>query len=419
MHGNRVAGGRVTVLGNFSGRNVGDIAILGNLLAHLGRACPEAEFLVPTLAPAFVRRRFPDPRVRPVGIAPWHGSVKLLGAPLIRAVRASDLVLVTDAVLFDRRLFNPMHNYLSSIAILAAWCRRRGTPMVVYHGSLGPIRTRWGARALREVLAACPVLILRDAPSRALIERLELPSPPIIEGADCAIATEPPPAADVARVLQRLGLAGERPWLGWNVSSYIEQWERYAGAGAAGRFAAMVAGALDRVVRERDVTPVLVATQRMDLRITRAVRDAMAEPHACRIVDATRLDYREAAGLLGRFELVVAMRTHALILAAAGGAPVVNLNVYPKSAGFMQTIRQERWQHQMASLDPDALADLVIEAWDRRAELRWQVQREVRRERSRAMAGVPVVRRLLRAGRRAAERQETRSRLHSAKSRSQ
>jgi polysaccharide pyruvyl transferase WcaK-like protein len=373
---------RVLVLGNFSGRNVGDIAILGNVLSHLGRACPGTEFLVPTLRPAFVRRRFPAPNVRPIGVAPWHGSIKFLGIPMIRAIRAADLVLITDALLFDRGFFNPMHNYLSTLALLAPWCRRRGTPMMIYHGSLGPISTSRGAWALGQVLAACRVSVLRDRSSRALVEQL-------------GVATDPVPSGDVTRLRARLDLEEGAPWLGWNVSPYLQAWQDHRGRAPHRRFAAIMAGVLDRVVRERGVRPVLAATQRMDLGLSAAVREAMREGADCRIIDATALDYREAAGLLGSLQLVVAMRTHALVLAAAGGAPVFNINTYPKSSGFMESIRQQRCQHELSSLQPEELAAQVVSAWDDRAALRRLVRREVSRERPSAYAGVPIVQRLL------------------------
>lgn len=403
------------MLGNFSGRNVGDLAILGNLLADLGRAYPEIEFLVPTLNPALIRRRFGRHRVRPIGIAPWHLSVKLIGLPVLRALNRSELVLVTDNLLSDRSFFNPLHNYLSSIAPLSRLARRRGVPVVIYHGSLGPVRTRHGAAALQAVLEAGPVTILRDRYSQSLVERLQLRTPPIVSGADCAVATEPAPPEHMDRLLRRLGIAAGDEWLGWNVCVYLASWPGAAGPRPQHRFARLMARTLDALVRARGVRPLLVATQKMDRQLTLAVRDAMEDPRAAAFVDATQLDYREAAGVLGRTGLHVGMRTHSLILAAAGGAPVVNVNTYPKSHGFMETVRQTRWEIDLAELEEAGpLVELVAEAWDRRADLRRRLAEEMVRERARARAGVSVVGSLLGLRPRAAEPRARRSGAASA-----
>ena len=45
---------KITLLGNNSGRNLGDAAILSSILEMLKNRIPEAEVLVPTLNPKFV-----------------------------------------------------------------------------------------------------------------------------------------------------------------------------------------------------------------------------------------------------------------------------------------------------------------------------------------------------------------------------
>jgi polysaccharide pyruvyl transferase WcaK-like protein len=61
---------RVTVLGNFSGRNAGDNAILGNLLEDISSQYPDVEFIVPTLNSRFVREEFGHYRIKALGMMP-------------------------------------------------------------------------------------------------------------------------------------------------------------------------------------------------------------------------------------------------------------------------------------------------------------------------------------------------------------
>ena len=62
---------KICVLGNFSGRNAGDAAILGGLLEDVSSRHPDTLFAVPTINPGFVRRAYARYRVKPVGLLPW------------------------------------------------------------------------------------------------------------------------------------------------------------------------------------------------------------------------------------------------------------------------------------------------------------------------------------------------------------
>ena len=82
---------RITVLGNFSGRNIGDNAILGNLLQSFSETYPDITFLVPTLMPSFIRKEFGKVyRVKALSLMPWHGSLKILGLPTLYAMLRTD-----------------------------------------------------------------------------------------------------------------------------------------------------------------------------------------------------------------------------------------------------------------------------------------------------------------------------------------
>lgn len=64
------------------------------------------------------------------------------------------------------------------------------------------------------------------------------------------------------------------------------------------------------------------------------------------------------------------MRTHSLILSAAVHTPVVAINSYPKTAGFMKTIGQEQWLIDFDKLTTESLTDLVKCAWSEHQQTR-------------------------------------------------
>lgn len=105
----------ITLLGSSSGRNAGDAALVGTIMDSIDLACGERLlYEIPSIKPDFIYRSYKN-RVRAIGMWPWNLSIKMLGVPTYRSIMRTDLSLVFDAVLFDRSLYNPAFNYLSSL----------------------------------------------------------------------------------------------------------------------------------------------------------------------------------------------------------------------------------------------------------------------------------------------------------------
>ena len=385
---------RITVLGNFSGRNAGDNAILGNLLDDISSSHPDVEFIVPTLNPRFVRTAFGQHRVRALGLMPWNGALKIFGLPTVRAMLSADLVLVTDNILFDRSFFNPAFNYLSTISLIAPLCKRRNIPVVLYNASLGPINTERGRRALQRVLDAGPVGILRDTSSPQLVRDLGLRGPEFVAGADCALNTRPPADDRIESLMAQLfQRPRRRPVIGLNVNAYIDSWQ--GRTGDTSRFTSIVAEAVNQITADFKVDVLLFVTQVMDHRITRELRDKLRQNKNIPVASNPQVSFQEIAGLLSRMDLLIAMRTHAQILAASVATPFVNINSYPKSRAFLDTIGMGDWSLDVAEVTVERLIELVHRAWLARDSSRAQLLTEVRRERDKARAAVHVIGRYL------------------------
>jgi polysaccharide pyruvyl transferase WcaK-like protein len=385
---------RVTILGNYSGRNAGDNAILGSLLHDLSGNLPNTEFLVPTLNPAFVRRRFGQYRIRPLGLMPWHGSIKILGCPTLYAMCSSDLILVTDNILFDRRYFDPTSNYLSTISWFVLVSRWLGIPVVLYNAGVGPISSDRGAAALARVLADCPLAILRDNASLQLLESFGTGSRRLVRGADCALNTPRIAMARRSALLRRLAFADRgAPLIAFNVNAHIRDCP--GGPSTTERAIRVLAAVADRTIRTLGANVLLLVTQVMDTTLAERLVAAMGEARRVRVASTARYDYLDLAGLLAASELVVAMRTHALILACAMGTPVVDVNVQPKSRAFLQTLGAEAWSLPLSELSECSLFDLITRAWEGRDALRAALRVSIAREQVLARAGARLVARLL------------------------
>jgi polysaccharide pyruvyl transferase WcaK-like protein len=381
---------RISVLGNYSGRNAGDAALLGGLLRDITEAFPHRRlsFEIPTINPQFVRKAYPNYPVTPVSLLPTNLSLKILGLPVVRSVLGADLVLVTDAILFDRKLYNPLVNYLHTLSWILPWGACRGIPIVLYNVSLGPVTTEAGKRCMRKILRAASKIIVRDPVSIDLVRALHPHGRSPIVGADCALSTSPAPAKRIdALAREHQVLQSGRPVLGFNVNAYVDAFVRGSGKEIrAESFQRAVAATLDRAVRELGVDVLLVGTHPMDLPMISNVLRRTQEQGRIGIVAHPPLAYDEITGFLGRVDAFVGMRTHSLILSSSMHTPVGAIIAYPKSLGYMQAIDLADQVLEFKDFSEEALWALVRRTWEQRAALRSRIAVSVERERAKARA---------------------------------
>ncbi|HNW59303.1 MAG TPA: polysaccharide pyruvyl transferase family protein [bacterium] len=382
----------INVVGNFSGRNAGDAAILGGVLEDVSQRYPDALFTIPTINTGFVARQFSEYRIQPVPMTPWHGSMKILGYPVLRAMRAADVILVTDAILFDRKLYNPLFNYLWTLSHFLPRAWQKGVPVVLYNCSLGPIRTAAGHAALQRILDHTSALILRDQESVELLERQGFQHPRVIEGADCALNARPVDAARLEEICREAGLfSSGRPVIGFNVNSYVDAFVRQGGTFGRDNLVDLYAATVDRVITELDVDVLFVETQHMDMGIATRVLGRIRNRDRVRLISNKVYSYREICAVLQKLQLFAGMRTHSLILSSAMGVPPVGIVTYPKNRGYMRTIGMEAHLVEFKELAVESFFARIRTAWNDREHIRAVMLPQVAREKEKARRSAGVL----------------------------
>lgn len=377
---------RIAVIGNYSGRNAGDAALLEGLMRDVTTAFPDQRlrFVIPTIKPSFVRDTYGGEfDVRPVGLLPWNLSLKILGVPIVKTVLSADLVLVTDAILFDRKLYNPTFNYLHTLSWVLPLAARRGVPVVLYGVSLGSLSSDAGRRALIRVLRASKTIVARDRDSVALAA--ELVGAEALLGADCALSAIPTDPEGIEVLCRDLGiLQSGRPVLAFNLNAYVDAYVRDRGTGIqTARFQRIVAACVDRAISQLDANVLFVQTQVMDLPMARGVIERVARRDRVEMISNRDVSHSDIAGVLARVDAIVAMRTHAIILASSAHTPVCGLIVYPKTQGYLDQIDCGEMRVLFDGLSEQSLWERIEALWSGRDELRQRLARSVERERER------------------------------------
>jgi polysaccharide pyruvyl transferase WcaK-like protein len=376
---------RICVIGNFSGRNAGDAAILDGLMADVYRLSPNVVFDVPTINPGFVRRQYAGFPVEPRGMLPWNLSVKIFGWPILASIYRSDVVLVTDAILFDRQLFNPLYNYLSTMALVLPWARRMGKPVILYNVSLGPVSTKAGIACLRRVVQAANHVVVRDRESVEMCARAGIALDHVREGADCALNVQATRGAELDRILEKEthGAPGQ-PFLTVNINSYLDVFLKRAQRAGEEDFIRIMAATVDRLIEDLKVRVVFVETQPMDLPLANKVFSAVRQRESICMIDNRTWSHRDLAGVFSRAQLHVGMRTHSLILASAMHTPVVGIICTPKNRGYMRSIEQAERMIEFDDFTADNLLARCQAVWAQREAIRADLDRIIPREQEKA-----------------------------------
>lgn len=383
---------RICVIGNFSGRNAGDAAILDGLMDDIYRLTRDVVFDVPTISPGFVRRQYPEFPVEPRGLLPWNLSVKIFGWPIVASILRSDVVLVTDAILFDRKLFNPLYNYLSTMALVLPLARRMGKPVILYNVSLGPVSTPAGISCLRRVMQASDQVVLRDRESSEMLERVEISYPKLAEGADCALNVRATTGSDLDRIFERESLCPPgQPFITCNINSYLDVFLKRGQQAREDDFITIMAGTIDRLIEELKVRVVMVETQPMDLVLAGKVFAAVRRQDSICMIDNRTYSHRDIAGVFSRAEMHIGMRTHSLILASAMHTPVVGIICTPKNRGYMRSIEQDARMIEFDDFTADNLYRLCARTFEEREAVKVDLARIIPREQEKARRTASLV----------------------------
>lgn len=383
----------VTLLGSSSGKNAGDAALIAGIIESTDAACgKQLRWEIPTIRPSYIRNNYRGD-VRPVSMLPWSLSLKMMGLPTIKSMLNTDLSLVFDAILFDRSLWNPLFNYLSTIDILLPMAKSKGKITGYFNCGVGPITTPRGREMLRRLTDKMDFVTVRDEDSRRILQEIGVTNPRVTVTADAAIPMAPANEARVQQILGESGVPSDAEVLGLNVSRYLASW---SGTNAASMSKAdflthYVAGV--KKFLQTFKTPIaLVCTQVDDVQLSREVAAALTGNGVpVGLVDNTRLNHHDIKGVLKAMGLLCGMRLHATILASSELTPVLGLPHQPKVQHYFKSLGMADRILTFADFSADSFANLLLKGWEDRGAQRKHLETVIPQARERAMVPARII----------------------------
>lgn len=331
---------RVIVSGYYGSGNAGDEAMLAGIIAGMREAAGETDFAV-------ISRR-PELTAQMHGV---HSIGRTDARGLGRELRASNLLISGGGNLFQDATSARSCLYYLWVVHRAL---RAGVPVMALGQGVGPLRRRWLRALVRRYLNRAQGIVVRDSESARELARLGITRAPVRVAGDLSLAMPPPAAEDASRAYSDQGVRDNEP-----VLAVAPRTWRIRSAGV--EFAAPFARAIARAVSQIEATPrvVVFPMQRpQDEEACRAVAGAVGGISVEAQVSPALL-----AAMLGRARAVVAVRLHALIFAAAGGAMPVAVSYDPKVRAFMDDLGLTTAAN-VAGVDEQRLASAIIAAWN-------------------------------------------------------
>jgi polysaccharide pyruvyl transferase CsaB len=358
-----------SVLCGFYGEgNLGDEAMLAGLLRFLTG--------IPALRPAVVFTADPEQTRLVHGVAGIHRRGRRYALARAMAVlRHRALILGGGDLLRDALEYSVAERWLSYLRV----ARRLGARTMLLGVSVGEIwRPQTRALMLSE-LKRVDLLAVRDSASQRALQSL---------GLEREILVAPDNALLGRKLEVRPRTLRASPLIGLSVRHIVRR-GRAVTASDFERARKALALFVDLLTKKIDARFVLLpfrssirggASDDDDLRACKDLGPMFGSAHGLTIAGPFRTP-TEAEVVTRKLDLLIGMRLHSLVLAAAAGVPVIALEYDRKVREFMKEIGQLDFSFALRDLDPEKVAESALRILGDWPSMRLNVARGVERYR--------------------------------------
>jgi polysaccharide pyruvyl transferase CsaB len=305
----------VTLCGAYGMDNAGDDAILEAILQEIRQLDPDIPVRVLSRNPLMTRLSVREQTFHTFNLLSFS-----------RAICQSQLYLSGGGNLVqDTTSRRSLWFYLFTIY----WAHTLGARVIMYGCGIGPVDIPQNRKLTAKVLNSCvDCITLREDESLEELRCLGVSKPKIYSTADPALTLTPAPDEKVDSLLLSQNMQPDGKYIAFVLRNWPKYEERIKD----------ISQAADYAYETFHLTPVFIPLERkQDIHAAKMASELTKCPH---ILMQEAGNARVAIGLMGRMQVVVAMRLHALIFAASQGIPVVGISYTDKVDAFLQYLGQ-------------------------------------------------------------------------------
>lgn len=242
----------------------------------------------------------------------------------LRAIRETDILISGGGSLLQDVTSTRSIVYYLGIIFLA---KLFGKKVYVYANGIGPIDKKFNRFLTRFILNRVDVISLRDQDSMDFIKSINIRNENIEVTADPVYTLEPESPQMVDDILSKEGISTEKKYIG----VAIRDWKK------APDLKDKLAEGLKAIIEKTDYEILFIPLHYPD--------DVETSIEICKKINTDKIHVikgnycvKEIMGIVGKVDLVLAMRLHALIYAVVQTTPIVGMIYDPKVKSMLKTL---------------------------------------------------------------------------------
>lgn len=197
-------------------------------------------------------------------------------------------------------------------------------PVMLYANGIGPVNNSKNREKVAKILNKADVITLRDEKSMEEILNMGVTTNAVVT-ADPALSMSGVDNGCAQKLLIKENINTDKKILGISIRNWKECRDDFWTSFAAG---------VDEICEKYDMTPVFIPLkQPEDAEISKIVKSLMKTPGY--VLDKS-YSSEEIVGIFGECEMIIGMRLHSVIYAAAKSVPAIGISYDPKVSGFVE-----------------------------------------------------------------------------------
>lgn len=345
-----------TIISGYYGfQNIGDDAMLMSIINDLRKYKPDIKILILSKAPVGTTRDYNIDSISRVNIIRIYMAMR----------NARAFINGGGNLLQDNTSTRSLLFYLGTV-----WMAKKMKLKVMFYANgIGPLKKKVNRLLTRKIMNKVDLITLREEHSYSEIRHMDISKPRILVTADSALTLIDRPEIASCDITGLIDNVDEAPMLGISLRKYPghEKFEHEKYESAIARLA-------DHMASVHGLLPVFIPMQFPD---DVPILENVAAKMSCKsIVIKEKLNVFQTYRIISRMSLLLGMRLHALIFAAGSGVPMVGLVYDPKIQGFLEYVNQAS-AGDLRRLDYDKLRDTAEDVWNRRVNIKEQLEKDV------------------------------------------
>lgn len=241
-----------------------------------------------------------------------------------KAIKNCDLFISGGgSLLQDQTSTRSLLYYLFMIRLALHYNKK----VMLYANGIGPINSENNVRRVKRIVNKVDLITLREEDSLKLLKNIGINKPKILLTADPVLTTKPKEEVFINDIFIKEEIPLDTKLIGVN----IRKWKWSVD------LKTQLAKSLEYIYNKYELLPLFIPMSHEDIDIILETAGLLNTPYS---ILSNIYEPEELIGIMGRLDMVIAMRLHTLIYASIAATPMIGLIYDPKIKGYLDYIGQ-------------------------------------------------------------------------------